>query len=243
LLTIRRLTAELLGTFLLTLSAAAPHVLHASIGVDYSTPIQVLLPALVVAVWIYALGDVSGAHLNPAVTIAFWLRQVFPLARVPGYIAAQVAGGILAAVLLRARFGPVSDPGANVPHVDVATAFWCEVLLTAILVVVILNVATKESLVGPQAAIPVAFAIALDGFLGSGLSGASMNPARSLGPALVAHHLADQWIYVLGPCVGAVIAWATTWLLHGADTEDEQRAAQGDGAVREPKQSENARGR
>lgn len=223
----RRLVAEVVGTFLLTLSATAPDVLAAATGTPVPDAVKAFLPAMAVAVTIYALGDVSGAHLNPAVTVAFCLRRVFPVQRLPGYIGAQLTGGLIAVLMLRARYGPEADLGANRPHTDLPTALVCEVLLTFVLVTVILNVATKESLIGPQAAIPVGMTIAIAGLLGGHLSGASMNPARSLAPALAVPVLDDIWLYVLGPLAGAVLACAMTWLLHGRYEDDEKRAAQG----------------
>jgi len=224
----RRLSAELVGAYLLTLAATAPDVLEKATAARFSDPMRAIMPGIAVAIIVYAIGDVSGAHLNPAVTVAFWLRRAFPITRVPGYIAAQLMGAVLASLTLRAAFGPVGKLGANSPKTDLPTAFACEVLLTTILVTVILNVSTKELLIGPQAAIPVGFAIALDGLLGLHVSGGSMNPARSLAPALVSGHLSHLDIYVVGPLVGALVGTAITWLLHGRYEADEKIAAQGD---------------
>lgn len=226
--TVRRLFAEVAGTYLLVLSAAAPDVLASATHTEFSDPVKAFMPGMAVAAIIYALGDVSGAHLNPAVTLAFWGRRAFPASRVPGYIAAQVIGGVLACLTLRAKYGPAGKLGLNVPKTDTTSAIACEILLTTILVMIILSVATKERLVGPQAALPVGLTIALDGLLGMHVSGASMNPARSLAPALATGNFSHLAIYLVGPVVGAAVGVGVTWLMHDRYVPDEKIAAQGE---------------
>jgi aquaporin Z len=184
-------------------------------------------PGLLVMVMIYSLGNVSGAHFNPVVTLAFALRRDFQWRRVPGYWGAQFAGAILAALLLRVLFGLVEHLGANQPHYELPVALTMEVVLTFFLVTVILATATNHSLVGHNAGIAVGSTIALDGLFAGPISGASMNPARSLGPVLVSWHFADAWIYVVGPVLGAVIAVIFAWLLRGGTTPEAVKTAGG----------------
>jgi aquaporin Z len=146
---------------------------------------------------------------------------------VPAYVAAQLVGATLAALLFRLRFGTAGSLGVSRPHVDSGLAVATEVLLTTVLICVILNVSTRESLVGPGAALPVGIAIALDGLIGVPLTGASMNPARSLGPVLAGGGWHDAWIYVAGPLLGAVLAAGITYVVHGAYSASEQEAAKG----------------
>ncbi|HZU78251.1 MAG TPA: aquaporin [Dehalococcoidia bacterium] len=225
----RRLLAELLGTFALTMAAAGGEVIaHVSDG-QVSEAAKVVAPGLTVMALVYAMGDVSGAHFNPGVTLAFAVRRVFPWSRLPGYWAAQLCGALLAAAVLRLMFGDVAHVGATEPHHGAATALGMEIILTWLLVTVILGTATRYALIGADAALAVGATIALDGLFAGPISGASMNPARSLGPAIVAAHLTDAWLYVVGPFAGALIAVGTTWLVHGHHKAAEEKAASGEG--------------
>ncbi len=225
----RRLFAELLGTFLLVVVAAGAGVVDARSHGQVPLDAQVVAPALMVMAVIYFMGTVSGAHLNPAVTIAFALRRNFPWKRVPGYLAAELAGGVLAAGFLRLAFSDVGHLGASTPGAGVSagTTVLMEVVLTAGLVSVILGTASGARNVGTNAAIAVAGYIALAGLWAAPISGASMNPARSLGPALVGGHWTDWWAYVAGPVAGAVIAVGIAWILRGAPSPAGSQAAQG----------------
>jgi aquaporin Z len=176
---------------------------------------------------IYAIGDSSGAHFNPAVTFGFSLKGVFPWRRLPAYWVAQIAGSIFAALLLDALFGPIKNLGATTPHYGEAAAFVMEIALTTLLVSVILGTATRYSLVGPNAAIAVGGTIALCGFFGGPISGASMNPARSLGPALVSGHLTHAWIYLIAPLMGSLTATTIIAILCVKDDPNEPEVAQG----------------
>jgi aquaporin Z len=227
--TLRRLLAAALGTFLLTSVSIAPDVFSAGLGVDVPDAVRAVVPAMMVALVIYSMGDVSGAHINPAVTIAFALRRAFPWFRVPGYVGAQILGACVAAAVFRGRFGTAGHLGTSRPYVDTGTALVVEMALSALLILVILNVSTRESLVGPGAAIPVAMVLAVDGLLAGKVSGASMNPARSLGPALVGGSMEQVWLYVVAPLAGALIAAALTYGVHGRYTGAEEQAAQGEG--------------
>lgn len=225
----RRLVAELLGTFALVLVAAGGEVIAAVSGGEVSPASRAVAPGLAVMVLIYAIGNVSGAHLNPAVTFAFALRRVFPWRYVAGYWLAQVTGAVLAAGVLRALFGRAGHLGITQPHHGVAAALAMEVLLTWLLLTVILGTATQHRLVGADAALAVGAAVALDGLFAAPVSGASMNPARSLGPALVGTEMGDLWVYVAAPFAGAVLAVGGTWLLHGQVKRSETKAAEGEG--------------
>ncbi|HEX8982338.1 MAG TPA: aquaporin [Ktedonobacterales bacterium] len=225
----RRLFAEAFGTCLLTLVAAGADTISAATGTDIPKPAGVIAPALMVMAMIYAIGDVSGAHFNPVVTLAFAVRDDFPWKRVPGYWIAQFVGAIVAAAILRILFGDVGHLGANLPthHVSLLVALVTEALLTAILVTIILGTAHDTRIVGHNAAIAVGATIALAGLIGGPVSGASMNPARSLGPALVGGTFDNQWIYLVGPVLGSLLACAIAFLLHGPTTEEAKKAAGG----------------
>jgi aquaporin Z len=224
----RRLLAELLGTFALTLVAAGGPTIDAASGVSVGLPALVVAPALLVMALIYALGPLSGAHFNPAVTLAFTLRRNFPWQRLPGYWLAQLLGAVLAALLLRGLFGPVGQLGATLPRHGTLAPLTMEALLTFLLITVILATATGHRSIGHNAALAVAATIALDGLFAAPISGASMNPARSFGPAVVGGYLDTYWIYVAGPGAGAVLAVGVAWLLRGGPSPRAIEAAQGD---------------
>jgi aquaporin Z len=224
----RRLFAEAWGTFLLVLVAAGGGVVAAATGQSSSTYLLAVAPGLMVMAVIYFMGTVSGAHLNPAVTLAFAVRGNFPWRRVPGYMVAQLVGGTAAALLLRALFGTVGDLGATVPGtgVTVGTALVMEVVLTAGLVNAILGTASGARNIGTNGAIAVGGYIALSG-LWAGPAGASMNPVRSLAPDLVRGDLGTTWIYLVGPVVGALIGVVFEQILVGKATAAGALAAQG----------------
>lgn len=226
----RRLLAELVGTFMLTFVAAGGPVMAAATGIDSGLAALVVAPALLVMALIYSLGPLSGAHFNPAVTLAFTLRQNFPFRRLPGYWLAQGLGAILAALLLRALFGNVGHLGATLPYRGTVVPFAMEATLTLVLVTVILATATGHKSIGHNAALAVGGTIALDGLFAAPVSGASMNPARSFGPALVGGQLDSCWIYFAGPALGAIIAVGLAWLLRGGPSPAARAAAQGDAA-------------
>src|ERR1700677_586482 len=227
----RRLFSELLGTFLLVLVAAGGGMMsHAFPGV-ISRQAAVVAPALMVMAIILFMGKVSGAHLNPAVSIAFALRRDFPWCRVPGYIVVQAAGATLAALFLHAVIHVSAIYGSNYPahgYSDVS-AFWMELVLTMGLVSVILGTASGAQNVGIIGALGVAGYIALAGLWGSPISGASMNPARTFAPDLLSTTFTGYWVYVAGPLAGAVIAVAIAFVLRGpGGGKSGSGAAQGD---------------
>jgi aquaporin Z len=225
--TARSLFAELLGTFALTFVAAGADVIAATSGGQVGEAAKVVAPGLVVMALIYAIGEISGAHFNPAVTSAFVMRGVFPLRRLPAYWMAQLAGALIAALLLRQLFGDADHLGATLPHHGASASFVMEAVLTWLLVSVILGTATQARLVGPNAAIAVGATIALDGLFAAPISGASMNPARSLGPAIVGGATTGWWIYVAAPLLGAAVAAGCCWLLNGSQRDGEVEVAQG----------------
>jgi aquaporin Z len=225
----RQLLAEIVGTFFLTFVAAGAEVAGVLSDGRVGDAAKAMAPGLVVLALIYASGDVSGAHFNPAVTSAFALRGVFPWAKLPAYVAAQLAGSCLAAIVLRALFGTLRDVGVTRLTVSVGKGLALEVIITALLVLIILNTAHRHSIIGTEAALAVGATIALAGLFAGPLSGASMNPARSLGPALVSGATNHVWVYIVGPLAGAGAATALSFAFHPDRNEDEDEAAEGDG--------------
>jgi glycerol uptake facilitator-like aquaporin len=214
----------------LTVGAAGIEVVAAMHPGQIGAVPRAVVPALIVSAMIYALGPRSGAHFNAAVTIAFATRTLFPWARLPGYVVAQLCGAVAGAAIIRAVLGATGAQGTTVPHGAVDRSLAMEVLLTTLLALVILAAATEHRLLGPDAAIPTGLTIAATGLIGGTVSGPSMDPARSLGPAIVAGVGNDQWIYAAGPIGGALIAVGITWAIAGppAHDDEEQDAAEGD---------------
>jgi aquaporin Z len=214
----RRLFSEVLGTFFLVLVAVGGGMVNARFGgkaVPYTA--LVVAPALMVAAVILFMGTVSGAHLNPGVSLAFAARGDFPWKRVPAYIVAQLLGAVLATLLLWALIGKQGSAGLTLPGsgISTVTAMWWEAVLTAGLVSVILGTASGAQQIGPLAAVAVGSYIALAGLWGSPVSGASMNSARSLGPALVLGDWTSWWAYLAGPLIGAAVAVFFARVLRG----------------------------
>ena len=214
----RRLFSEVLGTFFLVLVAVGGGMVNARFGGNaVPAAARVTAPGLMVAAIILFMGTVSGAHLNPVVSVAFALRGDFPWKRVPAYIVAQFAGAVLATLLLWALIGRQGSAGLTLPGsgITTITAMLWEAVLTAGLVSVILGTASGAQAVGSLAAIAVASYIVLAGLWGGPVSGASMNPVRSLGPALVLDDWTAWWAYLAGPAIGAVIAVGIAYVLRG----------------------------
>jgi aquaporin Z len=211
----RRLFSELLGTFFLVLVAAGGGILHGEGQISLAA--AVVAPGLMVMAIILFMGAVSGAHLNPAVSVAFALRRDFPWKRVPGYIIIQLLGAALACLFLDAVFGNIQHLGATLPGPGYENwqALLMEFVLTLGLVSVILGTASAAQNVGAIAALGVGGYIALAGLWSAPVSGASMNPARSFGPALVSGDFTSYWVYVLGPLAGALAAVGCAHLLRG----------------------------
>jgi aquaporin NIP len=198
----RALAAELIGTFALVFAGAGAimvddktHALgHVGVAITFG---------LVIMVMIYAVGHVSGAHFNPAVSFAFALTRHFSWTRVLGYWVAQVSGALIAAAILRGSLGDRAHVGATLPAGSQGQAFLWEAVLTFFLMFVIMSVATDARAVGEAAAIAIGGTVGLDAMFGGPVTGASMNPARSLGPALVSGDLHALWLYIAAPLLGA----------------------------------------
>jgi aquaporin Z len=227
----RRLFSELLGTFFLVLAAAGGGMMGQAFPGVISHGAAVVAPALTVMAIILFMGKISGAHLNPAVSIAFALRRDFPWWRVPGYVITQLAGATLAALFLREVINVSAKYGGNYPAsgYSAGAAFWMELILTMGLVSVILGTASGAQNVGIIGAFGVGGYIALAGLWGSPISGASMNPARTFGPDLVGTTFTSYWVYVAGPIAGAVLAVGIAFVLRGRGGDKSAAgAAQGD---------------
>jgi aquaporin Z len=221
-----------LGTFLLVLAGAGASVVAAATHVAIGRVAAVSAPGLTVLAVILFMGAVSGAHLNPVVSIAFALRADFPWRRVPGYVVAQLLGGTLAVLFLLAMFGHVGSLGATVPGRGISDtqAALMELVLTAGLVSTILGTASRAQNLGPISAFGVAAYIVLAGLWSSPVSGASMNPVRSFAPDLVEGDFSHFWVYLLGPLAGALLAVGIAHLLRGPAGRDPlaKRAADGE---------------
>jgi aquaporin Z len=216
----RRLFSEILGTFLLVLVGAGGGVVNAVSNGAISRAAAVTAPGLMVLAIILFMGAISGAHLNPAVSIAFAARGDFPWLRVPGYIIAQLLGSTLAVLLLWAIFGKVGMLGATEPGTGIADwqALLIEFFLTAGLVSTILGTASRAQNLGPISAFGVGAYIILAGLWSSPISGASMNPARSFGPDLVLLNFSNYWVYIVGPIAGGLLAVGVAYILRGRGT-------------------------
>lgn len=225
----RRLFSELFGTFLLVLVGAGGAVADSLSHGAISRPAAVAAPGLMVMAIILFMGSVSGAHLNPAVTFAFSLRGDFPWRRVPGYLVVQIAGATLACLFLWAVYGKVGMLGATEPGAGISdsAAMLTELVLTVGLVSTILGTASRAQNVGSLSAVAVGGYIILAGLWSSPLSGASMNPARSLAPDIALGNFGHVWVYLVGPPLGAAIAVGIAWILRGPGDAGGQAAAQG----------------
>ena len=213
----RRLFSEALGTFFLVLVAAGGGMMSQAFPNTISRTAAVTAPALMVLAVILFMGKVSGAHLNPAVSLAFAARGDFPWVRVPGYILMQLVGATLACLFLQAVVGVSASYGSNYPAAgySAGAAFWMEFILTLGLVSVILGTASGAQNIGIVGAFGVGAYIALAGLWGSPISGASMNPARTFGPDLVGADFSHYWVYVAGPIAGAAAAVLCGFVLRG----------------------------
>jgi aquaporin Z len=202
---VRWLVAEAAGTFALVFAGTAAVVVDGLYGGVTHVGVSLVF-GLVVLALVYALGDASGAHLNPAVTTAFWLAGRFPGRRVLPYAAAQCGGALAASLTVRLLFPAHETLGATLPADSPWRSFVLEFLLTLFLMFVVLCVSTGAKEKGITAGIAVGAVIGLEALFGGPVSGASMNPARSLGPAVVSGHLEHLWVYLVAPVVGAIAA-------------------------------------
>ncbi|HEY7901325.1 MAG TPA: aquaporin [Caulobacteraceae bacterium] len=225
----RRLFAEFWGTALTVGVTLGGLMTLALTHGQITYAMAKLASGLAVTAVIYALGAVSGAHLNPAVTLAFAARGHFPWKRAPGYVIAQVLGSVAAAAVLAQLLGSAGDIGASTPKVvSPVVALALEIFLSAGLINIILGTASGARNVGPNGALAIGFYVALAGIWAGPLEGASMNPVRSLAPDLVRGDLSTTWIYVVGPVIGALIAVVFEAILKGPPSAHGDRAAQGE---------------
>jgi aquaporin Z len=231
----RRLFSELFGTFLLVLVGAGAPVVNAVSHGAIGRGAAVTAPGLTVMAIILFMGAVSGAHLNPAVSIAFAARGDFPWRRVPGYVVVQLVGATLAVLFLDAMFGKVGMLGATVPGADIddGQALLMELVLTVGLLSTILGTASRSQNVGPLSAVAVGGYIVLAGLWSSPISGASMNPARSFAPDLVLGDFSHYWVYAVGPIAGGLLAVAIAFILRGRGG-DEHSLTAAEGTLGEP---------
>ena len=204
--TLRKFLAELLGTFAMVFAGTGAIVINAESGGAITHLGVALTFGLIVLVMIYSLGDVSGAHMNPAVTLAFAVAGLFPFAAVLIYLAAQFSGALLASLTRHFLFPQNINLGATLPSGAPMQSFVLEVILSGILMFVILNVSHGAKEKGITAGIVVGAVIALEALFAGPICGASMNPARSLAPAIVSGHLEHLWIYLVAPVVGMLVA-------------------------------------
>jgi aquaporin Z len=202
----KKLLAEFLGTFALVFAGTGAIVINDTTGGTITHLGVALTFGLIVLAMIYALGDVSGAHLNPAVTVGFFLARRFEGKNVAPYVISQTLGALAASLLLRFLFPNHPTLGATIPSGSASQSFVFEVVLTALLMFVILSVSTGAKERGITAGIAVGAVIALEALFAGPICGASMNPARSLAPALVSGNLGALWIYIVAPTLGAALA-------------------------------------
>jgi MIP family channel proteins len=214
----RRAAAEGLAAFALVFAGCGAVVTNSQYEGTLGSVGVSLVFGLVIMAMVYATGHLSGAHINPAVTIAFALTRHFPTRDAAAYVAAQLAGAVAGALLLLAIWpDQPGELGATLPTIGAGSAFVYEVALTALLMFVIVAVATDARAVGAGAAIAIGGTVALGSLFGGPVTGASMNPARSFGPALAANEWGDFWLYVLGPLAGAAIGAFSYQLVRGHD--------------------------
>ena len=211
--TLRQVGAEALGTFFLVLIGPGAAMVNAYSAGQLGTVGIGLAFAFVVTAMIYALGHLSGAHINPAVTLGFWSVRRFPAAQVVPYLIAQCSGGVAASLVLRSTLGPVGNMGATLPRISVPSAFVIEWLLSFVLMFVIMAVATDDRVAGGFAAIAVGLTVGFCALMGGPITGASMNPARSLGPAVIGGLWRGHWLYWVAPVTGMMAAgWTYDFL-------------------------------
>jgi len=225
----RRALAEALGTFALVFAGCGAIMVDAKTGALGHVGVAISF-GLVIMVTIYALGHISGAHFNPAVTFAFALTRHFPWPRVGVYWSAQLAGALAAALVLLGSLGDIAHVGATLPSGSDGQAFLWEGVLTFFLMFVIMAVATDTRAVGEAAAIAIGGTVGLDAMFGGPITGASMNPARSLGPAIASSDYTAIWVYIAAPLLGAAAAAITYQFLR---SEEQAEVVDEPDAIRE----------
>jgi len=202
----KKYIAEFIGTFSMIFCGTGAMTINEVTGGDVTHVGIAITWGLIVMAMIYAFGDISGAHFNPAVSIAFAYAKKFPWKEVPKYAIAQILGAIVASLILLFLFPASETLGATIPTVDVWRAFVLELLLTFFLMVVIINVSTGSKEIGIIAGIAVGAVVLLEAMFAGPITNASMNPARSIGPGIVSGNIGNLWLYILAPIFGALLA-------------------------------------
>ncbi|AXT19742.1 MIP family channel protein [Flavobacteriaceae bacterium AU392] len=202
----KKYTAEFLGTFIMVFCGCGAMAINEITGGEITHPGVAVTWGLVVMTMIYAFGEISGAHFNPAVTVSFAYAKKFEWKEVPKYIIFQFLGALAAALLLLYLFPESETLGTTIPSIEPLKAFIIELLLTFFLMVVIINVSTGSKEIGTQAAIAVGATILLEAMFAGPITKASMNPIRSLAPAIASGHYEHLWLYVTAPFIGAILA-------------------------------------
>jgi aquaporin NIP len=215
---VRLLVAEFVGTFALVFAGCGAIMVDAKTGELGDVGVAISF-GLVIMAMIYAVGHISGAHLNPAVTLGFGLTRHFPWSRASGYWGAQVLGALTAALVLRGSLGDVAHVGATLPSGSDRQSFLWELVMTFFLMFVVMAVATDTRAVGEAAAIAIGGTVGLDAMFGGPVSGASLNPARSIGPAFVSGDLHALWLYILAPAAGAALGAVAYQVIRGDPAE------------------------
>ncbi|QOV88674.1 MIP/aquaporin family protein [Humisphaera borealis] len=209
---LNKFAAEFIGTYAMVLAGTGAIVVDAVRNGAIGHAGIALTFGLIVMAMIYAVGDISGAHFNPAVTLGFWASGRLAASHIPRYLLAQLAGALSASVTLRVLFGDVKSLGATLPSDGIWQSFTLEILLTALLMFVILHVSTGPREIGTMAAVAIGGTVALEAMFAGPICGASMNPARSIAPAVVSGNLSGLWAYVVAPVLGALLA-VPAWTL------------------------------
>ena len=209
----KRFISEIIGTFALVFCGTGAMVINDFTGGTVTHVGVAITFGLIVMGMIYAFGDISGAHMNPAVTIGFAYAKKFPWKEVPAYVLAQLIGAFLASGILLYLFPESQTLGATLPGLSALKVFILEIILSFFLMVVIINVSTGSKEIGVVAGIAIGSVVLLEAMFAGPITGASMNPARSIAPAVVSGNIADLWIYILAPIVGCVLAVVTCKLV------------------------------
>ena len=217
----KRLISEIIATFALVFCGTGAMVINDFTGGTVTHVGVAITFGLIVMGMIYAFGDISGAHMNPAVTIGFAYAKKFPWKEVPAYVLAQLIGAFLASGILLYLFPESETLGATLPGLSAMKVFIFEIILTFFLMVVIINVSTGSKEIGVVAGIAIGSIVLLEAMFAGPITGASMNPARSIAPAVVSGNLADLWIYIFAPIIGCLLAVVSCKLVKSEQCCDE----------------------
>ena len=217
----KRFISEIIGTFALVFCGTGAMVINDFTGGTVTHVGVAITFGLIVMGMIYAFGDISGAHMNPAVTIGFAYAKKFPWKEVPAYVLAQLIGAFLASGILLYLFPESQTLGATLPGLPALKVFILEIILSFFLMVVIINVSTGSKEIGVVAGIAIGSVVLLEAMFAGPITGASMNPARSIAPAVVSGNIADLWIYIFAPIIGCLLAVVSCMLVKDEQCCDE----------------------